>query len=161
MKLFGVIDEDFVNYKKISMILEFPTCTFKCNKEQGCKVCQNSHLSSFNSQEYNTLELIKHYLSNDITEAIVMQGLEPFDSFEDLFEFISKFRDVCDDDIVIYSGYTVEEIKDKLTLLKMFDNIIVKFGRFIPSEKAKFDEVLGVNLVSPNQYASYLHDLDL
>jgi hypothetical protein len=37
--------------------------------------------------------------------------------------------------------------------LTRFDNIIVKFGRYIPDNKPHFDEVLGVNLASPNQYA--------
>ena len=42
MKLKGIIFEDFINYKKPSMILEFPYCDFKCDKECGEQVCQNS-----------------------------------------------------------------------------------------------------------------------
>jgi hypothetical protein len=37
-------DEDFVNYKKPSMFIITPTCSFKCDKENGCLMCQNSHL---------------------------------------------------------------------------------------------------------------------
>jgi len=31
----GLIDEDFVNYKKPSMTIMMPYCTFKCDKEYG------------------------------------------------------------------------------------------------------------------------------
>ena len=37
-----------------------------------------------------------------------------------------------------------------------FRNIIVKFGRFIPDQESHYDEVLGVNLASNNQYAKKL-----
>jgi hypothetical protein len=30
----GVIYEDFVNYKKCSMLVAFPTCSFKCNADE-------------------------------------------------------------------------------------------------------------------------------
>ena len=44
MKIKGIIHEDFVNYKKPSMVVEFPCCDFKCDKECGQEVCQNSSL---------------------------------------------------------------------------------------------------------------------
>ena len=37
--------------------------------------------------------------------------------------------------------------------LKQFPNIIIKFGRFIPNQQSHYDEVLGINLASDNQYA--------
>ena len=39
------IAEYTVNYKKISMFIIFPTCNFKCDKECGKQVCQNSTLA--------------------------------------------------------------------------------------------------------------------
>ena len=41
----GLIDEDFINYKKPSMYIAFPKCDFKCDYEAGCSVCQNSDLA--------------------------------------------------------------------------------------------------------------------
>ena len=38
-------------------------------------------------------------------------------------------------------------------MLSRFDNIIIKFGRFVPNQTPHCDEVLGVKLVSNNQYA--------
>lgn len=56
-------------------------------------------------------------------------------------------------DVVIYTGYTQDEVEDEVKLLSEFENIIIKFGRFRPNQTPHRDEVLGVNLVSDNQYA--------
>ena len=60
---------------------------------------------------------------------------------------------MCDDDIVIYTGYNKEEIVDKITQLADFKNIIIKFGRYVPNRPSRYDEILGITLVSDNQYA--------
>lgn len=153
MNLKGIIDIDFVNYKKTSMVLEFPKCSFKCDRECGKQICQNSNLASAPTIFIQATDVIQKYLDNPITEAVVMQGLEPFDSLNEMYYFIQKFREVCDDDIVIYTGYKEEEIYPYLDFLKSYKNIIIKFGRFIPDDIPHRDLVLGVNLASSNQYA--------
>ena len=155
-----VIYVDYINYKKPCMVIGFPYCSFKCDKECGVPVCQNSALTNQPDIYINTDDLIKRYLSSS-AEAVVCQGLEPLDSFKDLWFFISKLRREyhCYDDVVIYTGYTEEELENppsglsKLFKLRQFPNIIVKFGRYIPNQKPHYDEVLGVNLASDNQYA--------
>ena len=57
------------------------------------------------------------------------------------------------DDIVIYTGYTEKELNGYLNKLKNIPNLILKFGRFIPNNIAHYDEILGVELASDNQYA--------
>ena len=146
-------DEDFVNYKKPSMIIGFPKCDFKCDRECGQQVCQNSALATAPNIEIDPMNLIKRYIDNPITQAVCCQGLEPFDTFGYLWTFIFLFRSVCDDDIVIYTGYKKEEIEDKIELLKDCPNIVIKFGRYIPGQEPHYDEVLGVKLASDNQYA--------
>jgi len=153
MTLKGIIDTDTVNYKKISMVLEFPYCNFKCDKECGMQVCQNSSLASAPNIKISAIDIYLKYKDNPLTQAIVCQGLEPFDSLGELYTFIKGFRLICNDDIVIYTGYTEEEIYPYLDFFKPFKNIIVKFGRFIPNDTSHYDEVLGVNLASSNQYA--------
>ena len=155
MKLKGIVFDDFVNYKKPCMTLESPCCDFKCDKECGRQVCQNSPLAKANNIEVDIDILIKGYIANDITQAVCFQGLEPFDTWNETYEFIYKFRRQYNikDDIVIFTGYTEDELQSKLIQLKTFENIIVKFGRFIPDQESHLDEVLGVNLASPNQYA--------
>jgi uncharacterized radical SAM superfamily protein len=149
----GVIDEDFVNYKVPSMSVVCPYCTFKCDKECGMSVCQNSSLAKADVIDVSIDALVKRYLRNPITKAIVFNGLEPFDSFEDVFKFIERIREFRKDDIVIYTGYNENEVADYVNRLKNFGNIIIKFGRFVPNNQSHFDDVLGVYLASDNQYA--------
>lgn len=155
MRLKGIVFNDFINYKKPCMILETPFCDFKCDKECGQQVCQNGPLAKAPIFDYNNKSIIKIYNEDDLSQAIVFQGLEPLDNrfFQELLDFIDDFRINKDDDIVIYTGFKEEEIDSKISILKKHKNIIIKFGRFIPDQKSHFDEVLGVNLASPNQYA--------
>lgn len=152
MILKGIIDEDFINYKKPAMILEFPYCSFKCDKECGMQVCQNSALAHAPKIEVSTEEIVNRYINNPIVEAVVMQGLEPLDSWYDVIEFINILREKSDDDVVIYTGYTETETCTSIQELYKYRNIYIKFGRFIPNQEPHYDEVLGVNLASDNQY---------
>lgn len=153
MKLKGLVDYDICNYKTPSMFLIFPNCSFKCDKECGRSICQNSALAREPEVEVRAIDLIHKYLNNSLTHAIVCGGLEPFDSWDDLWSFICVFRGFSNDPVIIYTGYTEEEIEDKVDFLSRFGNIIVKFGRFIPDSPHIFDTVLGVELASNNQYA--------
>ena len=154
MKIKGIRDEDFTQYKKPSMFIIFPYCNFKCDKESGRKICQNSHLATSKSIEVTEFSIVDRYLKNPITQAIVIGGLEPFDSWIELKRLVSLFRTETQDDIVIYTGYEKKEVENNmLKYLRAYRNIIIKFGRFVPDQKSHYDEVLGVNLASPNQYA--------
>lgn len=148
-------DEDFVNYKKPSMLIGFPACSFKCCKEGNfpVEVCQNCELAKAPNIEINVDLLIERYMNNRITQAVVCGGMEPFDSWEDLKNLITELREKTEDDVVIYSGYYKEEIADKIERLKQFPNIVIKFGRFIPDHQPHYDPVLGIYLVSDNQFA--------
>ena len=146
-------DEDFVNYKKPSMFIGFPSCTFKCELECGEHCCQNSALAQVLSLNVPVDTLIERYMNNPITKAVVCGGLEPLDSWDDIQCFLMNFRYWSQDDVVIYTGYKEEEVKDKLEWLKWYGPIIVKFGRYVPNQQSHYDEVLGVKLASDNQYA--------
>lgn len=153
MQVKFIQDEDITNYKKCSMFIGMPYCSFKCEKECGIKCCQNSPLALAPIKDIDTDLIIEKYTNNIFTSAVVFGGLEPLDSWEELQVFIEKFRKISEDDLVIYTGYKEEEILDKIQYLKQYNNIIIKFGRFIPNQQSRYDEVLGVVLASPNQYA--------
>ena len=164
----GIIDEDFINYKKPAMVIEFPYCSFKCDKEFGRAVCQNSSLANEPNIEIEHYKIIYRFFENNISEAIVFQGLEPLDSFIDVLKLLAILHlpafAVFQTDVVIYTGYTKEELQNKiykdnisyLDKLKQYKNIIIKYGRYIPDQEPHYDEVLGVNLASDNQYAERL-----
>ena len=172
MLIKGLTDEDFVNYKLPSMYIATATCSFKCDKEYGSPICQNSELANRPSFCVDNAAIVKRYIENDITKAVVFGGLEPFDMCWDLILLIRLFRTETNDDIVIYTGYTKEEAShiivpfsdkypgnpnafdmDIISVLKHLRNIIIKFGRYIPDQKPHYDPVLGVYLASDNQYA--------
>lgn len=155
MRIKYIIDEDFVNYKKPSMFIAFPSCTFKCEKECGVRCCQNSELTTTPDVMISPQQVIERYMYNPITSAFVLGGLEPFDSFGELSHLLYLIRNTynCEDDIVIYTGYNKGEIMRELEIIGSYKNIIVKFGRFIPNQDAHYDEVLGVKLMSKNQFA--------
>lgn len=153
MVIKGMVEEDFANYKKACLFICFPNCSFKCERESGVACCQNSNLAKSPNISIEPKEIIQRYVSNPITSAIVIGGLEPFDDWNELLILVKLFRESTSDDIVIYTGYYEDEIQDKIECLKQYKNIIVKFGRFIPNSKNRFDDVLGVELASENQYA--------
>lgn len=149
----GIRDEDFCQYKDPSFFIAFPRCTFKCEKESSKLCCQNRELYKEEPIRVSSSDLVSRYMSNPITSAVVCGGLEPFDSFSDLFDLVEEFRKHTDDNIVIYTGYNEDEVAGYISALSRFSNIIVKFGRYVPDDIPHYDEVLGINLASQNQYA--------
>lgn len=156
MLIKSLLEEDFINYKKPVMFIAFPFCTFKCEKECGIQCCQNSPLVKTPNIDVDKDVIIEHYLKNPISKAIVFGGLEPLDSWNDIKDLVVGFREKCLDDIVIYTGYNRDEILDKIQWLSQFKNIVIKYGRFIPNDSSRYDEVLGITLASHNQYAEVL-----
>lgn len=160
MKIKTIVDEDFVNYKAPVMYIGTSRCNGKCCREAGIplSVCQNDGWRANATIEMADDDIIKRYLDNDITGAICFAGLEPFEQFDQMYDLIAKFRKEYnrDDTVLIYTGYYKEEIAEQVEKLKEFKNIIIKFGRFIPNNPSRFDEVLGVHLASDNQYAEQI-----
>ena len=153
MRIKFLVDEDFVNYKKPSMFVGFPKCNWKCEKDCGEKMCQNKELALSPDIEVSCRTIVDRYMKNPITKAIVCGGLEPFDTWRQLQTLVATLRTKTDDDIIIYTGYNEDEISNMLKYLRCYHNIIVKFGRFVPNKEPHYDEVLGIKLASPNQYA--------
>lgn len=158
MRVKTIVDEDFVNYKKPSMFIATCTCDFKCCREQGLdiSVCQNSEIASQPTIEIPTETIYERYISNDITSAVVIGGLEPFKQADEIISLIRYFRrQYCTDDIVIYTGYEPQEVEKYVREIKRISleigSVYIKYGRFIPNQEKHYDPVLGVNLISDNQ----------
>lgn len=152
-----IIDVDYVNYKKPSMVIGFPKCSFKCERECGQKICQNSALANSPNININDNKVIQKYL-NSSAKAVCCQGLEPLDTIFQLGLFIVEFREKSDDDIVIYTGYNKSEVENQVKYLALCakKNLIMKFGRYIPNQNPHHSAILGVDLASDNQYAEII-----
>lgn len=156
MKIKGIIDCDIVNCKVPCMTIETSKCSFKCDKECGKPVCQNSSLASAKNIDIPINTIMEIYKKNPVTQALCFQGLEPFDTWDDLLKCITSFRTFTNDSIVIYTGYNKNEIPHYIKTLQQYPNIIVKFGRYIPNHNTKYEPLLGVRLASDNQYAEQI-----
>lgn len=157
MKLKLIQDETFQDYAfAISMLIACEKCDYKCARDGGfsSSLCQNSHLAQMPTIFLTNEQIYERYKSNPITTAIIIAGMEPLLQFEEIFDLIKYFRlHGNTDPYIVYTGYYPEEISDKINALKEFENIIIKFGRFIPNQKPHYDEILGVMLASDNQWA--------
>lgn len=160
MKVKGIIAEDFSNFKVPSMFISTAKCDWKCCVEAGVDIstCQNAALSSSPTHDIDDFDIFRLYIQNPITEAVVLGGLEPMLQLDEVLHLLDIFRkNDCNDVFVIYTGYYPEEIPEKIEQLRN-KNVIVKYGRFVPSltKYPRFDEVLGVTLVSSNQFAEII-----
>lgn len=155
MRLKGIQDETFQDYKKPSMLIALCDCDWKCLTEinANINICQNTELSKRKDKYISNEKIISRYLGNSITQAVILGGLEPFLQFKEVVEFVRAFRDSSNDDIVIYTGYYPDELTREVSELSNYANIIIKYGRYIPKSIKRYDEVLGVWLASDNQYA--------
>lgn len=155
MRVKSVVAEDFLNYKEPAMFITSVMCDWKCCREYGRDdICQNKELVDCPTINVSNEAIYNLYHSSDIAKAVVIGGLEPFLQIDEIVSLIKTFRsqgETCP--FIIYTGYEPEEIQRQLKMLRQFENIIVKFGRYLPSYKARFDELLGVTLASENQYA--------
>lgn len=151
--VFDINNVDLVNYKKATFnIASGISCTFKCGQD----ICQNFELSKKQPITCNIDDIIKRYMNQNISHTITFQGLEVLDNLKQLLWFIYYFRQQSSDTIIIWTGYTKEECSDLIYLIQnkmKWENITIKFGRYIPNQEKHYDETLGVYLASDNQKA--------
>ena len=155
MNVKTIQDETFQDYKKPSMLISSIGCNWKCltELELDVSICQNCELANMKDINISDVQIVERYMKNNITSAIVIGGLEPMLQIDEVISLILEFRKQTDDDIVIYTGYYPEELQDYILKLAKLKNIIIKFGRYIPNKPKRFDYVLGIELVSDNQFA--------
>ena len=153
MKIKGISDINFTDYKLPSLYIATAFCSFKCDKECGRAVCQNGALAQSPVIDIDINTIVRLYNENPITQAIVFGGLEPLDD-DNFYQDIQILAQKCGwPRLVIYTGYTEKEVKLLFPEILTLKNLIIKYGRFIPDQPSHFDDILGVNLASPNQYA--------
>lgn len=156
MSVKEIVDENFQDYKKASMFICAKSCDFKCLTElnKNINICQNMRVSKLPTFDIKISDIFDRYVSNIITRAVIIGGLEPMLQFHEVYSLIYYFRkNNCPDDFVIYTGYYYREIEQYIKKLQDLDNIIIKYGRYIPDSNPRFDNTLGIILSFDNQYS--------
>ena len=157
-------DCDTINYKYPSLFIGFSKCSGKCDIENRQNLCHGTICNYYPNVDMSYEEIYDMYKKSMFNKSVVCGGLEPFDDFKELYNLIKYFRDNNENcNFVIYTGYTEEEItsgkseyyKFASEWIKIFEfnNIVIKYGRFVPFQNKHLDKVLGVSLASDNQYA--------
>ena len=149
----NIIDEVFSDYSKISMLIAVPKCTTKCWERLNLSptICQNHQLHKEPNLDISNKDIIDRYINNPLTSAIVLGGMDSWDSLDEIIEFIKEFRELSDDDCVLYTGKELEIIEKDFDKLKEFKNIYIKYGHYNPTLEPIIDELTKVKLASSNQ----------
>lgn len=166
MELLDVKFGNIADYKKTSLYIAFPFCSGKCGNK-----CQNrvfwqqkdKRNNDIHLINYSEDEIVSYYNKLKTHESVVMGGLEPLDSLEDVINLCNKLLENDKPvDIIIYTGYTKEEfLKIEPKFYDVFKNlkpnatncIIFKLGRYDLSQDVEyFNYTLGAKLATSNQF---------
>ncbi len=100
-------------------------CCFDC---EGC-LAENTKNGAYEEVEINSLA---NRIANSLCEGITISGGEPFLQASALLCLIRKIKEQRDIGIVVYSGFTLEELKqdDEMSLLLSEIDILID-GRYI------------------------------
>ena len=85
--------------------------TIGCDRE--CYNCSNPELWNTKADKDISIDNIMSMIECiDKPDGITITGGEPFLQVEDLYDLINRIEDYGIDDILIYSGYTLSELKE-------------------------------------------------
>jgi len=110
------------------VVIWFSGCSLRC------KGCINSHLWNKNAgREYTAEILLEEIYSLGDFDGVTYIGGEPLEQGKDLVSLSKKLIN-ANKDIVLFTGYEVEELKeDKLEIFNLSSVVIC--GRYIESER--------------------------
>lgn len=130
----GFLEASTVDGPGVRQVLFLSGCNFSCYG------CHNPELQNFNSGEKLSLREAENLFNiKNSTRMVTFSGGEPMEQAEALTELAKNLKEKGIEEIVIYSGYTLEEIieeyeKNKLNLLRQCDILID--GRFAAEKKS-------------------------
>lgn len=156
-------DETLQDYKEVAMLISARFCDWKCCRDAGYEICQNSEVARRKDIDIPNEVICERYLKNKVSRAIIFGGLEPMFQILDILDILELLRKKyhCNDTVIVYTGYEKEEILPQITALSDYKNVIVKYGRYVPENVPEnvpgnvphYDPILGVVLASSNQWA--------
>lgn len=82
-----------------------------CNKH--CKECISPEFQPFNAGKELLPSTILNKFIDEIPDGLVISGGEPFEQPEALLDLVEEFTKKFGNDIIIYTGYTIDELENK------------------------------------------------
>ena len=131
----------------------FVIWTQGCRK--GCKNCYNPETWSHYKNNLITIEEIIEEIKNSSATGVTISGGDPFEQPEELFYLLTKIKQLSlSDGVIVFSGYTIEEIRVREELRKSLDYIDVLIDGLYIEEKRITNGLAG----SSNQEFHFLTD---
>jgi len=126
---------------------------------QGCrKMCKNCYNPETWSHYRNNLidiDLLVEEIKNSSTTGVTISGGDPFEQPEELFYLLGKIKQLdLSDGVIVFSGYTIDEIRVREELRKSLDYIDVLIDGLYIDEKRITNGLAG----SSNQEFHFLTD---
>lgn len=122
-----------------------------------CVGCVSERLQQFNPlNEQDVISFLSQFDLMSITGATVSGG-EPFEQYHDLCKMVKYFKEHNINDILIYTGYTYEELlsKNKAEIDYILDNIAVLIdGPYVQKLDSGYGNLKG----SDNQRIIFLNE---
>ena len=126
---------------------------------QGCrKMCKNCYNPETWSHYRNNLidiDLLVEEIKNSSTTGLTISGGDPFEQPEELFYLLREIKQLdLSDGVIVFSGYTIDEIRVREELRKSLDYIDVLIDGLYIDEKRITNGLAG----SSNQEFHFLTD---
>jgi len=129
LKLYNLIESTEVLGPYNRFAIWTQGCPFSC---MSCMTPNSQSLEG--GKDYNIFQLADMIINNIKIEGLTITGGEPFIQIEALIILLKKVKEKRDIGVIVYSGYTLEEInysETKQELLKYIDILID--GKYIDS----------------------------
>ena len=126
---------------------------------QGCrKMCKNCYNPETWSHYRNNLidiDLLVEEIKNSSISGVTISGGDPFEQPEELFYLLREIKQLdLSDGVIVFSGYTIDEIRVREELRKSLDYIDVLIDGLYIDEKRITNGLAG----SSNQEFHFLSD---
>ena len=82
-----------------------------CSRQ--CKECISPEYQPYGNGTAILVDELFSLLGGIVPDGLVVSGGEPFDQPDALFELVSIFNEKYNNDVLIYTGYTMEEMRGK------------------------------------------------
>ena len=108
LRISGIMSESIVDGPGMRFAIFTQGCPHHCPS------CHNPQTHDFNGgYDIDTDELYERIIADDILQGVTFSGGEPMCQPKPLLELAKKIKSNTDLSIVIYSGYTLEQLKAK------------------------------------------------